>query len=49
MTIGAALEATFLLGPLELILVRALLISGSIEFYFGSFLPKPLAKLLIKE
>ncbi len=46
---GAALEAIFLLGPLELILVRALLISGSIEFYFGFFLPKPIAKVLIKE
>ena len=49
MTIGAALEAVFLLGPLELILVRALLISGSIEFYCGFFLPKSVAKLLIKE
>lgn len=47
--IGAALEAIFILGPLELILVRALLISGSIEFYFGFFLPKPLAKILIKQ
>ena len=47
--IGAALEAIFLLGPLELILVRALLISGSIEFYFGFFLPKPIAKMLINE
>jgi len=47
--IGAALEALLLLGPLELILVRALLISGSIEFYFGFFLPKSLAKILIKE
>ncbi|MFX1337059.1 MAG: hypothetical protein ACFFDK_00465 [Promethearchaeota archaeon] len=46
---GAALEAIFLLGPLELILVRALLISGSIEFYFGFFLPKPIAKILVKE
>ncbi len=47
--IGAALEALFLLGPLELILVRALLISGSFEFYFGFFLPKHLSKMLIKE
>lgn len=46
---GAAFEAIFILGPIELILVRILLISASFEFYFGFFLPKSIAKIVIKE
>ncbi len=47
--IGSILEALFLLDPLSLILVRILLISSSIEFYFGFFLPKRLKDYLMQE
>ncbi|TXT61115.1 MAG: conserved membrane protein of unknown function [Promethearchaeota archaeon] len=47
--IGSVIEALFLLDPLSLILIRILLISSNIEFYFGFFLPDKLAKILIKE
>lgn len=47
--IGALLDAgLFTIGILGLILVRLLLISSAIEFYFGFFLPEPLKKRLIK-
>jgi hypothetical protein len=48
-TIGAFLDAVLTFSALELVIVRLLLISSSIEFYLGFFLPDPIAKILIKE
>lgn len=47
-TIGALLDAVLTFTPLELVLVRLLLISSSIEYYLGFFLPDVMAKKLIK-
>lgn len=48
-TVGAFLDAVLIFTPLELVIVRFLLISSSIEFYLGFFLPQPIANKLIKE
>ncbi|MFX1453125.1 MAG: hypothetical protein ACFFCM_19985, partial [Promethearchaeota archaeon] len=42
-TIGAFLDAVLIFTPLELVIVRLLLISSSIEFYLGFFLPQSIA------
>ncbi len=47
-TIGAILDAALTLTPITLIIVRLILISSSIAYYFGFFLPKKLANFLIK-
>ncbi len=47
-TIGAMLDAILTFTPLELVLVRLLLISSAIEYYLGFFLPENVANLLIK-
>ena len=47
-TIGAILDAALTLTPITLIIVRLILISSSIAYYFGFFLPKKLANILIK-
>ena len=46
-TIGAILDAALPLTEITLIIVRLILISSSIEFYLGFFLPDQLAKRLI--
>lgn len=46
-TIGALLDAALPLTAITLIIVRLILISSSIEFYLGFFLPEKLAKRLI--
>jgi hypothetical protein len=48
-TIGSILEALFILDPISLILVRILLISANLEFYFGFFLPDNLSEFLIEK
>jgi len=47
--IGAFLDAVLTFTPLELVLVRLLLISSSIEYYLGFFLPDSIASRLIKK
>ena len=47
-TIGALLDAVLTFTPLDLVLVRLLLISSSIEYYLGFFLPDVIANKLIK-
>lgn len=47
--IGAFLDALLTFTPLELVLVRLLLISSSIEYYLGFFLPDSVANRLIKK
>ncbi len=47
--VGAFLDAILTFTPLELVLVRLLLISSSIEYYLGFFLPDSIAKRLIKK
>jgi len=47
--IGAFLDAILTFTPLELVLVRLLLISSSIEYYLGFFLPDSIANRLIKK
>lgn len=47
--IGAMLDAILTLTPLELVLVRLLLISSAIEYYLGFFLPEKVANMLIKQ
>ena len=48
--VGALLDAgLFAFTALLLILVRIILMSSAIEFYFGFFLPKWLKELLLKE
>jgi hypothetical protein len=44
--LGALLDAALPLNTLTLIIVRIILISSAIEFYFGFFLPKKMAKKL---
>ena len=48
-TVGAFLDVVLDFTPIELILVRLLLISSAIEYYLGFFLPKFVAKRLLKE
>ena len=48
-TIGAFLDAVLTFTPFELVLVRLLLISSSIEYYLGFFLPDSIANRLIKK
>ncbi len=43
-TIGAFMDAIITLTPLTLIIVRLILISSAIEYYFGFLLPERLAK-----
>ena len=47
--VGAFLDAVLTFTPLELVLVRILLISSAIEYYLGFFLPDPIANRLIKQ
>lgn len=47
-TIGALLDTVLTFTPLDLVLVRLLLVSSSIEYYLGFFLPESIAKKLIK-
>lgn len=47
--VGAFLDAILTFTPLELVLVRLLLISSSIEYYLGFFLPDSIANRLIKK
>lgn len=47
--VGAFLDAVLTFTPLELVLVRLLLISSSIEYYLGFFLPNSIANRLIKK
>jgi uncharacterized integral membrane protein len=48
-TISALYESIMPLTPLTLALIRILLISSAIEYFFGFFLPDRLADLLIKQ
>ncbi|MFX1338843.1 MAG: hypothetical protein ACFFDK_09560 [Promethearchaeota archaeon] len=48
-TVGAFLDAVLTFTPLQLVLVRLLLISSSIEYYLGFFLPDFVANRLIKK
>ncbi|MFX0060544.1 MAG: hypothetical protein ACFE8J_19795 [Candidatus Heimdallarchaeota archaeon] len=48
-TVGAGIDALFPLTEISLVLLRLLLISSAIEYYFGFFLPDKLANLLIKD
>jgi len=48
-TIAALYEAIMPLTPLSLALIRILLISSAVEYFFGFFLPDRLADLLIKQ
>ncbi|TFG23407.1 MAG: hypothetical protein EU532_13530 [Promethearchaeota archaeon] len=43
-TVGAFMDAVITLTPVTLIIVRLILISSAIEYYFGFLLPKRLAK-----
>jgi hypothetical protein len=45
----AVLDSFFLFQPVIIVIVRLLLISSAIEFYFGWILPQPVKKFLIKE
>ncbi len=45
----AVLDSFFLFQPVVIVIVRLLLISSAIEFYFGWILPQPVKKFLIKE
>jgi len=47
-TIGALLDAALSPTPLTLIIVRLILITSSISFYLGFFLPEKIANWLIK-
>ena len=47
--VGVFLDAVLTFTPLELVLVRLLLISSSIEYYLGFFLPNSIANRLIKK
>ncbi|MFX1256400.1 MAG: hypothetical protein ACFFAN_00930 [Promethearchaeota archaeon] len=47
-TISALLDSSPLLTEVTLIIVRLVLISSSIEFYLGFFLPEKISKWLIK-
>ena len=47
--VGAFLDAVLTFTPLELVLVRLLLISSSIEYYLGFFLPDSITNRLIKK
>ncbi len=47
--VGAFLDAILTFTPLELVIVRLLLISSAIEYYLGFFLPDPIANRLIKQ
>lgn len=46
--LGALLDALLSFAPLELIIVRALLISSAIEYYLGFFMPEKIANVFIK-
>lgn len=46
---GALLDVVLDFTPIELILVRLLLVSRAIEYYLGFFLPNFVAKRLLKE
>ncbi len=48
-TACAVLDSFFLFQPIIVVIVRLLLISSAIEFYFGWILPKPIKRLLLKE
>jgi hypothetical protein len=45
--IGAILDASLPLNALTIIIIRLILISSAIEFYFGFFLPKKISEKLI--
>ena len=47
--LGALLDAFLSFAPLELIIVRALLISSAIEYYLGFYMPQKIANLFIRE
>jgi hypothetical protein len=47
-TIGALLDALLAFTPLNLVIVRLILISSAIEYYFGFFVPKRLANWIIQ-
>ena len=47
-TVGALLDAALSPTPLTLIIVRLILITSSLFFYLGFFLPEKIAKWLIK-
>jgi len=47
-TIGAFLDSLILRGAFTVILTRLILISASIEFYFGFILPNWVKKIFIK-
>jgi hypothetical protein len=46
--LGALLDAALPLTALSLIIIRIVLISSAIEFYFGFFLPKKLSEKIAK-
>ena len=48
-TVGAFLDVVLSVSPIELIIVRLILISSAIEYYLGFFLPNSVAKRLLKE
>ncbi|MFX1339783.1 MAG: hypothetical protein ACFFDK_14315 [Promethearchaeota archaeon] len=45
--IGAILDAALTLNAITIIIIRIILISSAIEFYFGFFLPKKISEKLI--
>jgi hypothetical protein len=47
--IGAFLDAILPIDALTIILIRALLITGAIEYYLGFFLPNKIKNILLKE
>ena len=47
--IAALLDSILPLSEIPLVIIRVILISSAIEYYFGWFLPKRLEKLLINE
>jgi hypothetical protein len=47
--IGAILDSALPLNALTIIIIRIILISSAIEFYFGFFLPKKISEKLISQ
>ncbi len=48
-TVGAVFDAGIPVNAVTLIIIRLILISSTIEYYFGLFLPERMAKVLIAE
>jgi hypothetical protein len=46
--LGAVLDAALPLTAFSLVIIRIVLISSAIEFYFGFFLPKKLSEKIVR-